>query len=68
MFESTRTIPRYGPAFSRILQGDEIRRRHGDWIDACNPSFGPGIAERFPLDANNRSGGGRDAHGRTARM
>ena len=31
----------------RILQGDEIRRRHGDWIDACNPSFGPGIAERF---------------------
>ncbi len=31
----------------RILQGDEIRHRHGDWIDAHNPSFGPGIAERF---------------------
>lgn len=31
----------------RILQGDEIRRRHGAWIDAHNPSFGPGIAERF---------------------
>jgi amidase len=31
----------------RILQGDEIRRRHGGWIDAYNPTFGPGIAERF---------------------
>jgi amidase len=31
----------------RILQGDEIRRRHSAWIDAHNPSFGPGIAERF---------------------
>jgi amidase len=31
----------------RILQGDEIRRRHGGWIDAHNPTFGPGIAERF---------------------
>jgi len=31
----------------RVLQGDEIRRRHGDWIDTHNPSFGPGIAERF---------------------
>jgi amidase len=31
----------------RILQGDEIGRRHGDWIDAHKPGFGPGIAERF---------------------
>jgi amidase len=31
----------------RILQGDEIRRRHSAWIDANNPDFGPGIAERF---------------------
>jgi amidase len=31
----------------RILQGDEIRNRHGAWIDAHNPRFGPGIAERF---------------------
>jgi amidase len=31
----------------RILQGDEIRGRHSVWIDAHNPSFGPGIAERF---------------------
>jgi amidase len=31
----------------RILQGDEIRRRHGAWIDQYNPTFGPGIAERF---------------------
>jgi amidase len=34
-------------AIFRILQGDEIRRRHGAWIDAHNPGFGPGIAERF---------------------
>ena len=31
----------------RVLQGREIWRRHGDWIEAHNPSFGPGIAERF---------------------
>ena len=31
----------------RILQGDEIRKRHSAWIDAYHPSFGPGIAERF---------------------
>jgi amidase len=31
----------------RVLQGDEIRRRHGAWIAQHNPSFGPGIAERF---------------------
>jgi amidase len=31
----------------RILQGAEIWKRHGAWIDAHNPDFGPGIAERF---------------------
>jgi amidase len=31
----------------RILQGDEIRRRHSAWVNAHNPDFGPGIAERF---------------------
>jgi amidase len=31
----------------RILQGDEIRKRHSAWIDAHHPKFGPGIAERF---------------------
>ena len=31
----------------RILQGDEIRRRHGAWINTHDPGFGPGIAERF---------------------
>jgi amidase len=36
-----------GPQVFRILQGDEIRRRHGAWADAHNPDFGPGIAERF---------------------
>ncbi len=36
-----------GPQVFRILQGDEIRRRHGAWIDEHHPHFGPGIAERF---------------------
>jgi len=31
----------------RILQGDEICKRHSAWIDAHHPAFGPGIAERF---------------------
>jgi amidase len=31
----------------RILQGDEIRKRHSAWIDTHQPNFGPGIAERF---------------------
>ncbi len=39
--------PSAWPGIFRILQGDEIRRRHSAWIDANNPSFGPGIAERF---------------------
>jgi amidase len=39
--------PSAWPGIFRILQGDEIRRRHGAWIDAHHPSFGPGIAERF---------------------
>ena len=36
-----------GPRVFRILQGEEIRRRHSAWIDEHNPRFGPGIAERF---------------------
>ncbi len=38
--------PAAWPEIFRILQGDEIRRRHGAWIDAHDPGFGPGIAER----------------------
>ena len=34
-------------ALFRILQGDEVRITHSDWIDRCKPSFGPGIRERF---------------------
>jgi amidase len=34
-------------ALFRILQGDEIREYHSDWIDTHKPSFGPGIRERF---------------------
>jgi amidase len=39
--------PAAWPGIFRILQGDEIRRRHSAWIDANDPRFGPGIAERF---------------------
>jgi amidase len=39
--------PAAWPKIFRILQGDEIRKRHGAWIDAHDPNFGPGIAERF---------------------
>jgi amidase len=31
----------------RTLQGLEIWRAHGQWIQAEKPTFGPGIAERF---------------------
>ncbi|RSL33662.1 amidase [Salibacterium salarium] len=31
----------------RVLQGMEIWTEHGGWIEAENPTFGPGIAERF---------------------
>jgi amidase len=34
-------------ALFRILQGDEIREFHSDWIDRHQPVFGPGIRERF---------------------
>jgi amidase len=34
-------------ALFRILQGDEIRAFHSDWIARCRPTFGPGIRERF---------------------
>jgi amidase len=39
--------PSVWPEIFRILQGDEIRRRHSAWIEANRPHFGPGIAERF---------------------
>lgn len=31
----------------RMLQGREIWQEHGAWIQRVNPTFGPGIAERF---------------------
>lgn len=31
----------------RTIQGIEIWEKHGDWIEAVNPTFGPGIAERI---------------------
>ncbi|MBT2655659.1 amidase [Bacillus sp. ISL-18] len=31
----------------RTIQGIEIWREHGAWINTVRPSFGPGVAERF---------------------
>jgi len=31
----------------RIIQGVEAWRDHGPWIEATQPHFGPGVAERF---------------------
>jgi len=31
----------------RTIQGIEIWREHGPWIEEVKPAFGPGIAERF---------------------
>jgi len=41
------SAPSAWPDIFRILQGDEIRRRHSAWIDTYHPRFGPGIAGRF---------------------
>jgi amidase len=35
----------------RTLQGGEAWAAHGDWIRRTNPSFGPGIRERFAYAA-----------------
>ncbi len=34
-----------------VLQGREAWETHRDWIEEVNPTFGPGIAERFELIA-----------------
>lgn len=44
--ESGESLADWSAAF-RVLQGTEIAREHGEWIDRVNPAFGPGIAERF---------------------
>jgi amidase len=31
----------------RVLQGSEIAANHGPWIDRYQPTFGPGVRERF---------------------
>lgn len=33
----------------RVCQGWEIWHTHGDWIQNTNPTFGPGIQERFDM-------------------
>jgi amidase len=43
--------PSEWPAAFRILQGQEIRENHSDWVDKHRPTFGPGIRERFAWTA-----------------
>ena len=43
---SERGLDEWSSAF-RILQGLEIWEEHGEWIRKENPTFGPGIHERF---------------------
>ena len=38
----------------RILQGAEIWQIHGEWILKTNPTFGPGVKERFAFAASLR--------------
>ncbi|WP_209123757.1 amidase [Alkalihalobacillus sp. BA299] len=33
----------------RVLQGYEIWKAHGEWVQNEKPAFGPGIAERFQM-------------------
>lgn len=53
VFPSVREVKVYAgdpaewSALFRVLQGDEIRAFHSDWIARHRPSFGPGIRERF---------------------
>lgn len=35
----------------RTLQMADVWNTHGDWINQVNPSFGPGVAERFAMSA-----------------
>ncbi|KXZ51886.1 hypothetical protein GPECTOR_11g320 [Gonium pectorale] len=35
----------------RVTQGAEVWREHGGWVTAHNPTFGPGIKERFAMAA-----------------
>lgn len=37
---------------NRILQAAEVWRVHGEWVSQTNPSFGPGVRERFAWAAS----------------
>jgi len=43
-------LPSWRNAF-RLIQSDEAWGAHGDWIRKANPSFGPGVKERFAAAA-----------------
>ena len=38
----------------RILQAAEVWRLHGEWVSQANPTFGPGVRERFAWAASLR--------------
>lgn len=33
----------------RVYQGYEVWKTHGEWVQANNPTFGPGVKERFEM-------------------
>lgn len=41
-----KTLETWSHAF-RLLQGSEVWKTHGAWIEKARPKFGPDIAERF---------------------
>jgi amidase len=47
----------------RTLQGLEIWRAHSQWIQDENPTFGPGIADRFAWASSLRDEDGKFYHG-----
>lgn len=46
----------------RILQGREIRRVHGPWLEATRPQFGDEVAERFAWTATLTAEQEAEAH------
>lgn len=43
-------LPDWFEAF-RVCQAAEVWQAHKDWVEAVDPSFGPGVADRFKMAA-----------------
>lgn len=52
----------------RVIQGLEIWREHGGWVKREQPSFGPGIAERFAWASTLKPEENDDAFARRDRV